>query len=344
MGIKEAVPLLKQSFSEWSEDNAPRLGAALAYYTILSLAPLLVIVIAIVGAVFGRDAAQGKIMEQLSGLIGTEGGKAIETMIRNASKPVTGTIAGLLGLATLLFGASGVLAELRSALNTIWEVETPQSSGVLGMIRQRFFSLTMVLAIGFLLLVSLIVSAVLAGLGKYVGDILPIPAFVLQGVNLIFSLVVITALFAMIYKFLPDIKLEWRDVLIGAIVTAVLFTIGKTLIGMYLGRASIGSTYGAAGSLVVVLVWIYYSAQIFFFGAEFTQVYARAHGSMRPPEGAPEEVSAAARNRTRDSKQKATPPVPESRPVAGVASVGIASVLVGLRLFRSRILGKRQGV
>jgi membrane protein len=148
----------------------------------------------------------------------------------------------------------------------------------------------------------------------------------------------------MIYKFLPDIKLEWRDVLIGAIVTAVLFTIGKTLIGMYLGRASIGSTYGAAGSLVVVLVWIYYSAQIFFFGAEFTQVYARAHGSMRPPEGAPEEVSAAARNRTRDSKQKATPPVPESRPVAGVASVGIASVLVGLRLFRSRILGKRQGV
>jgi membrane protein len=333
--------LFRQSFSEWSDDNAPRLGAALAYYTILSLAPLLIIVIAIVGAVLGRDAAQGQIVEQLKGLIGPEGGKAVETMIRNASQPASGTIAGALGLLTLLFGASGVVTELRSALNTIWDVNAPSSSGIIRMIRERVFSLGMVLAIGFLLLVSLVVSAFLSVVGTYFEGWLPVPPVLLQAVNFVFSLVVITALFSMIYKFLPDIKLQWSDVTIGAAVTAVLFTIGKQLIGMYLGTASVGSAYGAAGSVVVLLVWIYYSAQVFFLGAEFTQVYARSQGSMRSQQPAPQPDSQPSGTASTPKERHARPsPQPESSLVTGVASVTLASVLVGVRLFRARVLGR----
>jgi membrane protein len=276
-------PLLKETYVEWDRHQVPKLGAGLAYYTVLSLAPLLIVVITVVGMVLGPKAAQGEIIAQIQGLVGPEGAEAIQAVIANANQPKTGIVASLLGLITLFLGASGVFAELHDALNTIWDAPPRPGSGLLSMIRERFLSFGMVLAIGFLLLVSLVVSAGVAAAATFMGGVLPVPGFVLQGANLLLSLGVITVLFAMIYRFLPSERVPWRDVWIGAAATAVLFSIGKLLIGMYLGKASVGSAYGAAGSLVVVLVWVYYSAQIFFFGAEFTHVYARA----RRPEAFP---------------------------------------------------------
>jgi membrane protein len=267
--------LLKETYEEWDLHKAPKLGAGLAYYTILSLAPLLIVIISVIGFALGKKAAEGRILEQIQGLVGSQGAEAIQTVIANANKPATGTLATIIGLLTLFLGASGVFGELHDALNTIWDVPARQSAGFAGLIRQRFLSFGMVLAIGFLLLVSLVLSAGIAAAGTFVGGLLPVPEFVLQIVNLVVSVVVITALFALIYRFLPDEHPEWRDVIVGAAVTSVLFSVGKLLIGLYLGKASVGSPYGAAGSLVVVLVWIYYSAQIFLFGAEFTHVYAR---------------------------------------------------------------------
>jgi membrane protein len=203
----------------------------------------------------------------------------IQTVLENAREPETGALATIFGVLTLLFGASGVFVELRDALNRAWEVKARQVSGVVALIRDRVLSFGMVLAVGFLLLVSLVVSAALAAAGKFVEGILPLPEFVLQGVNFLTSIAVITLLFAMIYRFVPDVKIAWRDVWLGAGMTALLFTVGKFAIGMYLGKAGVGSAYGAAGALVVFLVWVYYSAQIFFFGAEFTQVYAHSRGS-----------------------------------------------------------------
>jgi len=279
--VTEALPLLKETYNEWDRHEAPKLGAALAYYTVLALAPLLIVVIAVIGFVLGADAARGQIVAQIQGMVGSEGAKAIETVISNANKPATGIVASILGLVTLFVGASGVFGELRDSLNRIWDITPRATEGIVSQIRSRFLSFGMVLAIGFLLLVSLAVSAGLAAAGKFMGNMLPLPPFVFEALNLLVSVAFITVLFAMIFRFLPDERIAWSDVWLGAFTTALLFSIGKVAIGMYLGKASVGSAYGAAGSLVIVLVWVYYSAQIFFFGAEFTHVYSQRFGSLK---------------------------------------------------------------
>ncbi len=271
--------LAKETVSKWMDVNAARLSAALAYYTVFSLAPLLVVVVGIAGLAFGRAAAEGQIAAQMRGLVRAE---VIQTALRNAGNTGTGLIATAIGVLVLLFGASGVFIELRSSLNTIWGVEEAEPAGVTGWIRKRFFSFAMVLAVGFLLLVTLVISAGLAAAVHYFSGILPLPGWVVQLLGIAVSFVISVGIFALLYQVVPDADIEWRDVWVGAIVTAVLFTAGKFLIGLYLGRATVGSAYGAAGSLVVLLAWLYYSALIFFLGAEFTRVLAERHGSLRP--------------------------------------------------------------
>ena len=283
MNLKAVWGLLQETFSEWNKDKASRLAAALAYYTVFSLAPLLIIVIAIAGSVFGEEAARGEIVKQIQGLVGKDGAEFIQTAIENASKPAAGTIASIISIVALLFGASGIFAELQDALNTVWEVQPKPERGLLNIIRNRFLSFTMVLGVGFLLLVSLVVTATLSALVNFVGDVLPGIDALWQLVNFILSFVVTTVLFGLIYKVLPDVKIAWSDVWIGATITSLLFSIGRFLLGQYLGNSSFGSTYGAAGSLVVILAWVFYAAQILFFGAEFTQVYARRYGSQIVP-------------------------------------------------------------
>jgi len=277
--FREAKRLLTKTYVEWDRDNAPRLGAALAYYTILSLAPLLILTIAVGSLAFGKQAAQGELFGEIKGMVGATGAEAIEQMVRNASKPGHGILASLVGFVALIFGASSVTSELRNALNTIWGRKTESDSGIKEVFTQRSWALLIVLGCGFLLVVSLVVSSTLAGAAKVMANRLPIPEFLIEGLDITLSWLVLTGVFAVLFKYLPDIRLQWSDVFLGAGCTAVLFTIGKFLIGLYLGRASFGSTYGAAGSLVTVLVWVYYSAQIFFFGAEFTQVYTRERRS-----------------------------------------------------------------
>jgi membrane protein len=257
-----------------------RLAAALAYYTLFSIAPLLVVALGIAGLAFGEDAARGQIFGPLQSLLGAKSADAVQNAVAAASIKSSGLFATVTGLATLLVGASAVFAELQDALNTIWDVKPPPSAGMWDAIRKRLLSASMVAVIGFLLLVSLAVSAMLNAIGAYMGGILPVSAFFLEAVNFLVSFGVITLLFAAIYKFLPDIDNKWSDVWIGAIATAALFTVGKTAIGLYIGQAALDSTYGAAGSLLVVLVWVYYSSLILFFGAEFTHVYARRRGSQ----------------------------------------------------------------
>ena len=280
MKSKEIFELLKETYNEWSEDKASRLAAALAYYTIFSIAPLLIIAIAVAGLVFGQEAARGQLDNQIQSLVGQQSAELIQTMVESASKPTSGIIATVLAIAAILFGASGLFGQLQDALNTIWEVEPKPGRGILGIIKDRFLSFTMVLGIGFLLLVSLVLSALLSALDTYLTDLLPGSIYLLQILNFVISFGVITLLFAMIYKILPDVQIAWSDVWIGAAVTSLLFAVGKFLIGLYLGNSSAGSAYGAAGSLVILLLWIYYSAQILLFGAEFTQVYAKKYGSQ----------------------------------------------------------------
>jgi membrane protein len=274
MRTKELWPILKTTFTAWNGHEAPRLGAALAFYTILSLSPLVILVVALAGLLFSRSTAQAHILSQVQGMIGPVGGKAVESMLANSQKPVAGILGTIVGLLSLLFGASGVFTELRSALNLIWEVKPEERSGILGLMRERFFSFGMVLSIGFLLLVSLVLSTVLATIGKFFGGLLPIPSAVLTVFNFLISYIGVAVLFGLIFRFVPEAKVRWQNIWLGALVTAMFFTIGKTLIGLYLGKSSVGSTYGAAGSVIVVIVWVYYSAQIFFFGAEFTHAYA----------------------------------------------------------------------
>ena len=275
--------LLRDAFYAWMDDKAPAMGAALAYYTVFALAPLLIIVIAIAGLVFGREAAQGHILGQVSGLIGVEGGRAVQAMLESARQPGPGIMAGGIGLILLIIASTGVFVQLQDSLNTIWRVVAKPGRGIWGILRDRFLSFLMVLVAGFLLLVSLVLSAALAALGKFFSYLLPVPETVLQGVNFLLSFAVITLLFAMIYKILPDAKISWSDVWIGAAVTSLLFSLGKFMIGLYLGKSSVGSAYGAAGSLVIILVWVYYSAQILLYGAEFTSVYAIKYGSRIVP-------------------------------------------------------------
>ena len=269
--------LVRDTAFAWSEDNAARIGASHAFYTHFSLAPCLIIVIAVAGLAFGREAAEGRIVAQIQGLIGPEGGQAVAALLAEAGRrPGAGLVATLTGLATMLLGASAVFAELRSGLNEIWGVP-PQPGGTLvRLVRARFKSFTLVLGIGFLLLVSLIVSAAVAALTAWLG----------AGATLIqaaLSFAMSTALFAMIFKLLPDVRIAWQDVWVGAAATALFFTIGQALIGLYLGHSTVRSVYGAAGSLVLILLWVYYSAQVFFVGAEFTQVYANRFGSRSLP-------------------------------------------------------------
>jgi membrane protein len=283
MNVKAILGLFQETFEEWSKDKASRLSAALAYYTIFSIAPLLIIVIAIAGAVFGEEAASGQIFAQIQGLVGEAGAKLIQEAIKNASQPKQGAIASIISIVILIFGATGLFTELQDALNTIWEVEQKPGRAVKNMVRNRFLSFAMVLGIGFLLLVSLVISGVLAVLVGYFNNLIPGIAFIWQIVNFLVGFAISTVLFGLIFKVLPDVKITWSDVWIGAAITSILFSFGRFLLGQYLGNGSFGSTYGAAGSVVVVIAWVYYAAQILFFGAEFTQVYARRYGSQIVP-------------------------------------------------------------
>jgi membrane protein len=279
VSIRAAVSLLKKTYNNWSDHHATRLGASVAFYTLLSFAPLLVLSVAVIALVFDQQKAQSGLIDQARQMIGDRGADTVKSLLVNAQKPSSGLLASVIAFVTLLFGASGVFTELRDALNIIWDAEPKNESGLLGMLKQRLFSFGMVLSVGFLLLVSLIISAGLALLGKFFGQLLPLPPFVFDVINFVVSFAVITLLFALLFRFVPARHIPWRDVRIGAVGTALLFTVGKFLLGFYLGKASVGSSYGAAGSLVAVVVWVYYSAQIFFFGAEFTRVHADARAN-----------------------------------------------------------------
>jgi membrane protein len=272
--------LTRESVSSWNDDFAPSMGAAIAYYTAFSIAPLLIIVLAIAGFFFGQDAASGYLYEQLGGLLGDQGAKAIQGMVASASNTGEGVIASVVGVVLLVVGATTVFAELQSDLDRIWKVPAARKpDGPWGMIRSRVLSLGMVVSIGFVMLVSLVLSAALAALGKWWGGAFDKLEWLLQALNFVVSFVIITAMFALMYKILPRVKISWHDVWIGSAATALLFTIGKLLVGLYLGKSSVVSGFGAAGSLAVLLIWVYYSAQIFLLGAEFTWVYAHRCGS-----------------------------------------------------------------
>ena len=266
------------------EDDAPSLGAALAYYTVFSLAPLMTIAIAIAGFFLGKEAAQGQIFDELRGLLGAEGGKAVEEMVQSANaQPTAGVVATIISVIMLLFGASGVFGQLQASLNAIWGVKAKPGRGVLGIIKDRLLSFGFTLVVGFLLLVSLLLTAGMALMADWIGGLMPGSEALAFILNIVLSLSMITLLFATIFKFLPDAKIAWHDVWIGAFLTALLFTIGKFALGIYLGKSGVASSYGAAGSLIVLLLWVYYSSQILFFGAEFTQVYANRFGSRVAP-------------------------------------------------------------
>ena len=286
--------LVRATFSDWYEDRAPRLGAALAYYTIFALTPGLVIVMGLAGFLLG-PGAENQIIAQFRELIGEQGAKAIEATVRSARATTPSAAELILVLATLIVGLWGVFGELQDGLNTIWGVTPKPGRRLRDIVRERFWSFAMVVGTGFLLLVSLVVSAWLAVMGTYVGYLLPAPALALEAVNSLITLAVITGAFALIFKLLPDVRIAWRDVWLGAAVTSLLFTGGKLLIGLYIGKTAVASAYGAAGSLVVIVVWVYYSAQILLLGAEFTKVWTRRRGSGFKVEKTAKPVTAEAR-------------------------------------------------
>jgi membrane protein len=304
MKRKSLWQFLKDVFTQWMGDEPFLLASSLSYYTLFSLAPLLVIAIAIAGFVFGREAAQNQIVETIGGLIGPESAQAIQRMIENASaKPKTGIISTVLGVVTLLIGAGGVVGQLQTSLNKVWGVEPKSDQGIRVFIRQRFISFAMVLAVGFLLLVSLIVTALLTAFSQFLGSLIGGAEFVGHLLDVVVSFGFVTLLFAMIYKFVPDVQIRWKDVWIGAALTSILFTIGKFAIGLYLGSSGVASAYGAAGSLITVLLWVYYSSLIFLLGAEFTQAYASTYGSGVVPAPRAESVPAAS-DRKRQSQSR----------------------------------------
>jgi membrane protein len=277
--LETLTALLRQAGAAWLADNAPRLGAALAFYTLFSLAPVLIVAVSVAGFVFGEKAAQGEIVRQFQGLMGAQGAIAIETIIQSTNRPALGVFATTLGLLAIFVGASGAFNELQDALNTIWKVDSRTKSFWAFTSRQRLFSLGLVLATGFLLLASLVVTASLAATERFIGNLLPISAVLLESINFLFSFGLITVLFMLIFKFIPDTTITWRDVQMGAAVTSLFFSVGKVFIGIYLGHSALTSAYGAAASLVIFLVWIFYSAQILLFGAELTHAYALKYGS-----------------------------------------------------------------
>lgn len=282
--LKSGWSFLKAIIDKWTDDKAPKLGAAVSFYTIFSLSPILLITIAVVGFIFGKEAARGEIVEQIGGLVGNEGAQIVQTAIQNAGDTTSGIIATIISVIILIVASTGVFIELQDSLNIIWKIKPKPSRGFFrSLIMDRLISFAMVLGMGFVMLVSLVISALLSALNKFIGSYFSIPIDLLEFLNILFSFVVIFLLFSMIFKFLPDIILAWRDVWAGALVTSLLFVLGKYLIGIYLGSSSYTSTYGAAGSLVIFLMWIYYSAQILFLGAEFTYIYAVKYGSGYKP-------------------------------------------------------------
>jgi membrane protein len=328
MTLGNTTSLLKQTFSEWSEDKGPRLGAALAYYAIFSIPPLVLIALAVIGFFYSGDVT-GRLQAQLANLIGDDAAKTILTTSPSNQQQV-GLLAGLIGVIVLLFGASGVFAELQEALNTIWDVKPKEGTGIKGVIKDRFLSFTMVFGMCFLLLVSLIVSAVVAAMSETMSASIPGGEALGHILELSVSFGVIALLFAMMFKFLPDVDVAWNDVWIGAVVTAFLFTLGKFAIGMYIGKSSIGSAYGAAGSVVILITWVYYSAQILYFGAEFTQVYATERGShvARKQKTAAEIKPIASRAETPAMTTSSEAP----RPVWNYVLVMASSFVTGLLL------------
>ena len=326
MDLRQSWQLARRAFAAWSDDYAPSMGAALSYYALFSIAPLILIVVGVVGFFFGDDAVRGELYGQIAGMVGAEGAKAIEALVANASKPESGVLAMATGTLLLIMGASTVFGELQNALDRIWRApERKEGSSWFSLIRARLLSFGMILAIAFLLMVSLVLSALVSALGEWWG---------LHVVEIVLSFALTTALFAMIYKIIPRVRIAWRDVWIGAAVTAALFAIGKFAIGLYLGRASVGSVFGAAGSLVVVMVWVYYSAQIFLLGAEFTRFYAEEHGSRAAHVQrltAPIRVQAAANSPIGDT----------GKPRGAWAKLGAALALgvgasIGLNILRRR--------
>lgn len=296
---KNLAILLKDTVLAWIDDYAPSMGAALAYYTVFSVAPLLLIVIAVAGLAFGDEAARGAVVEQIGGLVGQDGAKAIESMLVSLSEPAAGTLTALLSFLTLLVGATTVFAELQSALDRIWRVpKRKKPSGVWELLRARVLSFGMILGIGFLLIVSLVASAALAAIGRYWAPGGAEGELIGHLLDMVLSFGMVTVVFAMIYKIMPHANVRWPDVWLGALVTAVLFTIGKLLIGLYIGKTGVATGYGAAGSLVIILVWVYYSAQIFLLGAEFTWLYANRFGSLRDSQAAQERPAPIAHDGT----------------------------------------------
>jgi membrane protein len=281
---KGIFDFLKAVFEKWATDKAPKLAASLAFYTIFSLSPLLIIVISIGGLLFGAEAARGEIVTEIEGLIGREGAEVVQTALKNSADPKTGVMSILISLITLIIGSTVVFIELQDSLDMIWKVKPkPGRSMIKGLVKDRLQSFALVVGAGFLLLVSLVVSAGINALSTFLQNRVDLPFDLMQIVNIIFSIAILFALFGLIYKVLPDVHISWGDVWVGSLVTALLFTLGKYLIGLYLGTNTLGSTYGAAGSLVVLLLWVYYSSMILFLGAEFTQVYANRYGSgIRP--------------------------------------------------------------
>jgi membrane protein len=282
MNINQIWSLIKAAFSSWLDDYAPSMGAALAYYTMFSIAPLLLIVISTAGLVFGEEAVRGEVFGQLQGLMGDRGAEAVQGLLESVSKPEEGIAGTVIGTVLLLVGATTVFGELQDAFDRIWR--TPgrdKDGGLWRLIRSRLLSFGIILGIGFLMMVSLVFSAAMAALGKWWGPYFASLEILATTLNFLFSFASTIVMFAMLYKFMPRVKIHWQDVWAGAAVTALLFTVGKLLIGIYIGKSAISSGFGAAGSLVVVLVWVYYSAQIFLLGAEFTWIYARTHGSRK---------------------------------------------------------------
>jgi membrane protein len=322
--LKQIFELLKEIYSEWSQDKATRLAAAMSYYTIFSLPPLLLLLIAIAGFFLGPKHVQSEILSQVQGIVGPQGSDIIQTMLNQVSNTRSGIIWTVVGVVTLLMGAGGLFGQIRGALNTVWEVAPAPGRGIMTTVMNRLLSYSMVLGAGLILLLSLVLSAALSGLVQYFGNFLPASATLLQVANQIFSFAVIAVVFALIFKILPDVEISWEDVWVGAAFTALLFTIGKYVIGLYLGRSSTSSVYGAAGSLVVLLLWIYYSAQIFLLGAEFTQVWARKFGTrMAPKEDAVRidlqrvtKAEAALSKRLSAARQAPPKPAPIFRPVS----------------------------
>jgi membrane protein len=276
--LRSWAPLFLQAYREWSEDCALRFSAALAYYSIFAMAPLVIIAISVAGLAFGEDAARGQIYQQIEWLIGHKAALEIQSVIQASSDRGKSTLGTVIGVITLIIGASGVFGQLKDALNSIWGVQLRPGKPWLSLIKDYLQDFSMVLGIGFLLLISLVISAALQALNRLLATYLQLPGFIAP-LTAVVSFLVLIVLFAAIFKVLPDVEISWQDVWIGATVTAILFTVGKYLIGLYLGSSSIGSSFGAAGALILILVWIYYSTTIFLFGAEFTKAYADQFGS-----------------------------------------------------------------